>query len=295
MGGPMKGISSWNDTIAVGFGYGDIVTLDAITGSQTATFSGHTDEVKSVTFSSDGKSLVSGSSDKTVKLWDVQTGGVVATFIGHTSSVFSVSISVDHTTIATGSYDKTLRLWDIQTGECNHIIKQPGLVHSVGFSPTNPQCFLSVCMGKVSQWDTGGHQVGPTFSGNYAVFSPDGTQIVSHYETTAVVRNSSSGEIVAKFHIAPDEYDRYLCFSPNGRLVVATTGSTVYVWDITGSSLALLKPSLDILALSTPSHFPLLPLLSQHPMTNQSNSGRFICHQWIQLRLIQSLHLSPQP
>jgi len=151
MGGPMKGISSWNDTIAVGFGYGDIVTLDAITGSQTATFSGHTDEVKSVTFSSDGKSLVSGSSDKTVKLWDVQTGGVVATFIGHTSSVFSVSISVDHTTIATGSYDKTLRLWDIQTGECLHVMKQMGIVRLVSFSPTDPQYFLSMSWGNVSQ------------------------------------------------------------------------------------------------------------------------------------------------
>jgi hypothetical protein len=36
----MQGISSWNNTIAVGFGYGDIIILDAITGSQTAVFQG---------------------------------------------------------------------------------------------------------------------------------------------------------------------------------------------------------------------------------------------------------------
>jgi WD40 repeat protein len=78
------GISCWNNTVAVGSAHRDIVILDAITGSQTAILSGHTDEVNSVVFSSDGRSLVSGSDDKTVKLWDMQTGGAIKTFSGHT-------------------------------------------------------------------------------------------------------------------------------------------------------------------------------------------------------------------
>jgi WD40 repeat protein len=53
-------------------------------------------------FSSDGTSLVSGSDDCTVKLWDVQTGGTVKTFFGHTELVLSVSISADYTIIASG-------------------------------------------------------------------------------------------------------------------------------------------------------------------------------------------------
>ena len=88
-------LSYWNNTIAVGSTHRDILILDAITGSQTAVLTGHTDEVRALIFSSDGTSLVSGSCDKTIKLWDVQTGGVVKTFCGHTHWVYSVSISAD--------------------------------------------------------------------------------------------------------------------------------------------------------------------------------------------------------
>ena len=205
-------------------------------------FSGHTDEVNSVIFSTDGKLLVSGSDDTTVKLWDTQTGGVIKTFVGHTLLVRSVSISVDHTTIASGSHDKTVRLWEIQTGECHHVIRQHNRVYFVSFSPIDPECFLSVCIGnEVTQWDINGHQVGLTFNGSCAGFSPDGTQVVSHYQTTATVRNTSSGEIVAKFHLVSNKYDQYLCFSPDSRLVVGTSGGTIYVWDIISSEPHLIE------------------------------------------------------
>jgi WD40 repeat protein len=68
-------LACWRDTIAVGTKY--ILLLDAITGSQVAVLSGHTSRVRSLTFLPDGTSLVSGSDDKTLKLWDIQTGGVV--------------------------------------------------------------------------------------------------------------------------------------------------------------------------------------------------------------------------
>jgi WD40 repeat protein len=107
-------------------------------------FLGILEEVNCLTFSSDGKSLVSGSDDKTVKLWDMQTGGVVKTFYGHTKRVWSVSISADCTRIASGSEDNTTCLWDIQTGECFCTIKQQGTVHHVSFSPTSSAYHLHI-------------------------------------------------------------------------------------------------------------------------------------------------------
>ena len=239
LGADIQGISYWDNTVAIGSRYRDIIILDAITGSQTAILSGHNDRVNSVVFSSDGRSLVSGSDDKTVKLWDLQTGGTIKTFFGHTDLVFSVSISVDSATIASGSFDKTVQLWDIQTGVCFCIIEQPTKVYLVKFSPTNPQHFLSKSNHKVWQWDINGHQIGPTFNGHHADFSPDGTQLVSHYKGVATIRNPSSGIVTANFPVI--EHNVGLsCFSPDGRIAAIATGRTIYIWNITNSEPYLL-------------------------------------------------------
>ena len=77
------------------------------------TLIGHTDSVNGVSFSPDGKTLATGSSDGTVQLWDMATRKQLKTLIGHTDSVNGVSFSPDGKTLATGSSDGTILLWDI--------------------------------------------------------------------------------------------------------------------------------------------------------------------------------------
>ena len=224
-------LSYWNNTVAAGSGSGSITIFDAVTGSQAAVLSGHTDWVRSVVFSSDGRLIVSRSDDATVKLWDVQTGGVIKTFHGHASWVRSVSISADHTRIASGSDDNTIRLWDITTGECLCTMQQEAISH-VSFSPTDPQHIISISNNKVSEWDINGHQLSPTYNGTHIAFSPDHTQFALCYGNAVTVQNSDSRAIVAEFHVAGDDTS-YCCFSPDGRLIAAAAGNTAYVWDIT--------------------------------------------------------------
>ena len=103
-------LSYWNNVIAVGCEGYKIIILDAITGSQTAVLSSDTG---SVAFSSDGRSLVSGTGNGTIELWDMQTGGVVKTFQRYSDQVQSVSISADCTKIASGFMELGIYLWDI--------------------------------------------------------------------------------------------------------------------------------------------------------------------------------------
>ena len=234
-------LSCGNNTIAVGLESGDIIILDAITGSQAAVLSGHRGQVASLAFSPGGTSLVSGSEDKTVKLWDMQTGGVVKTLYDHTGSVTSVSISSDCTRIAAGSDDETICLWDIQTGECKRTIKQQDIVYDVIFSPIDPGHIIFTCGGKIYQLDTSGHQTSHAYSGDDIFFSPDHTQFALCDGAVVTVQNSDSRAIVAEWNTASNGNISYPCFSPDGRFVAGASGKIIYVWDITSSDPCLVE------------------------------------------------------
>jgi hypothetical protein len=85
-------------------------------GKQIRALEGHTDEIRSVAFSPDGRSVITGSSDKTARLWDVASGKQIRAFEGHTSAIFSVAFSPGGRFVITGSWDTTTRLWDAATG-----------------------------------------------------------------------------------------------------------------------------------------------------------------------------------
>jgi len=72
--------------------------------------------VQSVAFSQDGSRVVSGSDDRTVRIWNVTTGEVEAELKGHTNSVRSVAFSQDGSQVVSGSLDKTVRIWNLTMG-----------------------------------------------------------------------------------------------------------------------------------------------------------------------------------
>jgi WD40 repeat protein len=77
---------------------------------------GYRNSVSSVAFSSDGRLIVIGSGDNTLKLRDAKSGALMKTFEGHHDSVSSVAFSSDGRFIVSGSMDHTLKLWDASTG-----------------------------------------------------------------------------------------------------------------------------------------------------------------------------------
>jgi WD40 repeat protein len=105
---------------------------------------GHTSWVYSVAFSPDGKRIVSGSGDNTVRVWDAETGEAVHTPLqGHTRGVSSVAFSPDGKRIVSGSDDYTVRVWDVETGQAVHTPLQGHQNH--GFpSPEHPSHLFNV-------------------------------------------------------------------------------------------------------------------------------------------------------
>jgi WD40 repeat protein len=79
------------------------------------TLEGHTDLLESLLVLND-ETLVSGSADKTIKVWDINTGRELHTLTGHSECINLLWISFDNATLVSGSIDGQIKLWDIATG-----------------------------------------------------------------------------------------------------------------------------------------------------------------------------------
>jgi WD40 repeat protein len=148
-------------------------------------FQGHEDVVNSISFSPDGKTIVSGSWDETIKLWNVESGEF-QTLLGHTDKVWRVRYSpMNGNMIASASTDKTVRLWNAKTGEFLGKLKgNTGIVYDLSFSPDSKK-IATVSLDKtIKIWDTTTKEELeilenlPDINGSYSVdFAPNGTQL----------------------------------------------------------------------------------------------------------------------
>lgn len=78
---------------------------------------GHTDQVNCLSFSHDGKYLLTGGNDMLIKLWDVSTTREIRTFSGNDGRLIAVAFSPDDKYIATLDYSEQVKAWDMNTGK----------------------------------------------------------------------------------------------------------------------------------------------------------------------------------
>jgi len=153
---------------------------------------GHTYTVNSLAFSPDGKTMVSGSGDTTIKLWNVETKELIQTIIDNDNYINNVVFSPDGKMIASSSnWDGTIKLWDINTGELIRIFRETG---DINFGEENT-------------------------SVNTVVFSPNGTMLLSGAGGYAILWDIETGNIKHIFH-----QSSYLVtivkFSPDGKKIL---------------------------------------------------------------------------
>ena len=157
------------DVLILGFSTGKLELRTLEKGNILRKLHGnHEIHVTSVALGTDGRTVVSGSRDKTVRLWDVGSGSQIGQPLrGHNSWVVSVGISGDGRTVVSGSRDNTVRLWDVKS---RSQIGQPlrghdRRVESVGISGNGRTVVSGSWDGTVRLWDVGsGSQIGQTSS-----------------------------------------------------------------------------------------------------------------------------------
>lgn len=169
----------------------------------------HDGPVLYVTFSADGKRILSASADHTARLWDAADGHLLATLQGHTGEIEDAAFSPDGRQIVTASHDHTARLWS----------NDGRLLAVLGDNRGAPDRYNVPINGR-------------------AVFSPDGKKIVTAgWDRFARVWSAVDGRLLAVLQGHTDNvWDA--AFSPDGKhIVTASLDHTARVWSSTDGHL----------------------------------------------------------
>ncbi|MBD2596115.1 serine/threonine protein kinase [Nostoc spongiaeforme FACHB-130] len=212
----------------------------------TGTLTGHVKSVRSVVFSSDGKTLVSASRDNTIKVWNLATGKEIRTLVGHSKSVSSIAISPDRKTLVSASRDNTIKVWNLATGkEIRTLEGHSDSVNSIAISPDG-KTLVSASRNKnsgITLWnpETGkeirtleGHSDGV----NSVTISPDGNTLVSASADRSIkVWNLATGQLIRTLEGHSDGVNS-VTISPDGKtLVSASADRSIKVWNLATGQL----------------------------------------------------------
>lgn len=199
----------------------------------------HTDDVRCIAVSNDGKRVISGSTDKTIKVWkvapDIYSGECERTLEGHAGRVNAVCIFPDEKYIVSGSScDKTIKIWNINTGECKKTMNC--YVQSIALSSDGKRIYAGSIDGTIKIWGAESGICLNTLKGYKNIVlavwvSSDGKRLFSG-STDGFVRmwNTQTGKISAIYDHRSCVYS--VCVSSDGKYVISGANKTIKVWDV---------------------------------------------------------------
>ncbi|HOE66378.1 MAG TPA: serine/threonine-protein kinase [Candidatus Hydrogenedentes bacterium] len=161
---------------------------------------GHVDAVNALSVIADGKYLLSGSEDNTLRLWELASGRCMRIYEGHTGSVDAIAVSANGQFAVSASRDRSFRIWDLMAGKCVRVIE------------THRDATRSVCL------------------------APNGRQILTRGADNSLQLWELSTGTVARTLAGHADWVKAICFSPAGRYALSgSADGTLRLWEVDGA------------------------------------------------------------
>ncbi|KAG8847824.1 hypothetical protein FRB96_001412 [Tulasnella sp. 330] len=211
------------------------------------TASKHSNSINCIAVSPDSQTIVSGSADFTMRLWDADDGAPIGKAIrGHSDAVNCLSVSPDGRFIVSGSADRTLRMWDASTGSSvgNAMEGHSDTVNCVAVSPDSRRIVSGSSDKTLCLWDaTTRTSVGPALKGHtqwvkcVAVY-PDGKTIISgSFDSTIRRWNATTGALVGDAMRGHSLAVTCIAVTPNGKTIISgSSDQSLRLWDATSGA-----------------------------------------------------------
>jgi WD40 repeat protein len=207
------------------------------------TLTGHEGHVAAVAVLPNGRGALTGSSDHTARLWNLESGQELQRFAGHTDWVVAVAVLPDGKRAITGSLDRTARLWDVESGqELQRFAGHSDWVLAVATLPDGKRAITGSSDRTARMWDVESGQELRRFAGHsdsvsaVAVLPERGEALTAGDDGTVRLWDLTSGAEVRRFEGDRDWISTVTALPMQGQALSAGKDGTVRLWDL-GSGL----------------------------------------------------------
>ena len=205
-----------------------ILVRELANGQLLHTLLGHQGTIASLAFSTDNRRLVSGSADKTVRVWDLADAKFpeAATFAGHAAAITGAAFNSNATQVVSSAANNTVKLWDVATGEeLKDFVGHTAAVVGVAMTPNNQLVISAAADKTVRFWNPAdGKQlrlITDTAVLTAMTVSRDGTRIAAARADGSVnVYNQADGKLLASL-TGHATAVRSFAFSPDGKRLIS--------------------------------------------------------------------------
>jgi WD40 repeat protein len=214
---------------------------------------GNSDHVITLGMTPDGKLLVSGGFDRTIRVWDINSKESKRAFTGHKGAIYDLSITPDGRYAVSASDDCTVRIWNLENSELNiNSQKHYGDINCILYIPTKKITATCSDDQNIRIWDQVTGECKNEFKGHKdsvlsLVSSNDGRYLFSgSADNTIRIWDLETGECLNVLKGHTDRISSITSSACGRRIVSASWDTTLRIWDLeTGECLNVLKGHTD--------------------------------------------------